>query len=53
MPFRSTVSVGVAAGDPLDDRPEQTFERADQALYRAKARGRDCVAVDDTPRFTG
>jgi diguanylate cyclase (GGDEF)-like protein len=53
MPFHLTVSVGVAAGDPVVDRPEQTFDRADQALYRAKARGRDCIAVDDTPRYTG
>ena len=53
LPFKLTVSVGVAAGDPLTDRPEQTFDRADQALYRAKARGRDCIVVDDTPRFTG
>jgi diguanylate cyclase (GGDEF)-like protein len=53
FPFKLTVSVGVAAGDPTVDRPEQTFDRADQALYRAKARGRDRIAVDDTPRFTG
>jgi diguanylate cyclase (GGDEF)-like protein len=52
LPFNLTVSVGVAAGDPLVDRPEQTFDRADQALYRAKALGRDRIAVDDTPRFT-
>ena len=52
LPFRITVSVGIAAGDPKRDRPEQTFDRADQALYRAKAGGRDRVAVDDTPMFT-
>lgn len=50
FPFPLTVSVGVAAGDPLLGRPDQTFDRADQALYRAKARGRDCIVVDDTPR---
>ena len=49
MSFPVTVSVGVAAGDPMRDSPEQTFDRADQALYRAKAGGRDRVAVDDTP----
>ena len=27
------------------------FQRADQALYRAKATGRDRVVVDDTPRL--
>jgi diguanylate cyclase (GGDEF)-like protein len=44
-----TVSVGVAAGEPTRDRPEQTFDRADQALYRAKQAGRDRVVADDTP----
>jgi diguanylate cyclase (GGDEF)-like protein len=48
LPFRVTVSAGVAMGDPLRDTPEQVFQRADQALYRAKAGGRDRVVVDDT-----
>jgi diguanylate cyclase (GGDEF)-like protein len=52
LPFAITVSIGIAAGDPMRDRPEQTFDRADQALYRAKAGGRDRVIVDDTPLFT-
>jgi diguanylate cyclase (GGDEF)-like protein len=52
LPFRITVSIGIAAGDPRRDRPEQTFDRADQALYRAKAGGRDRVVIDDTPLFT-
>ena len=52
LPFPITVSVGIAAGDPSRDQPEQTFDRADQALYRAKTGGRDRVVVDDTP-FTG
>lgn len=52
LPFRITVSVGIAAGDPMRDPPERTFDRADQALYRAKAGGRDRVVVDDTPLFT-
>ncbi|HEY0661395.1 MAG TPA: sensor domain-containing diguanylate cyclase [Lysobacter sp.] len=51
LPFKVTVSVGVAAGDPIHDKPEQVFDRADQALYRAKAGGRDRVVVDDTPRI--
>ncbi len=51
LPFSITVSIGIAAGDPQRDSPEQTFDRADQALYRAKASGRDRVVVDDTPRF--
>ena len=50
LPFALTVSVGIAAGDPSRDRPEQVFERADQALYRAKANGRDQVVADDTPQ---
>ena len=50
LPFALTVSGGVAAGDPLRDRPEQVFERADQALYQAKASGRDRVVADDTPQ---
>ena len=48
LPFALTVSVGIAAGDPLRDRPEQVFDRADQALYQAKANGRDRVVVDET-----
>ncbi|MFC5571411.1 GGDEF domain-containing protein [Lysobacter yangpyeongensis] len=53
LPFAITVSIGIAAGDPMRDRPEQTFDRADQALYRAKADGRDRVVVDDTQQFDG
>ena len=52
LPFPVTVSVGIAAGDPARDRPEQTFDRADQALYRAKQGGRNRVVVDDTPFFS-
>lgn len=51
LPFQVTVSVGIAAGDPLRDRPEQVFERADQALYQAKASGRNRVVADDTPQL--
>ena len=50
LPFVLTVSAGIAAGDPSRERPEQVFERADQALYQAKAMGRDRVVADDTPR---
>lgn len=53
LPFPLTVSVGLAGGEPGRDRPEQVFERADQALYRAKAGGRDRVVVDDTPQVGG
>jgi diguanylate cyclase (GGDEF)-like protein len=51
LPFPVTVSVGLAAGDPRGDTPEEVFERADQALYRAKSTGRNRVVADDTPRF--
>ena len=51
LPFELTLSAGIAAGDPVRDRPEQVFDRADQALYRAKSGGRDRVVADDTLRF--
>ena len=44
-----TVSVGIADGTSRDT-PEEVFERADQALYRAKNAGRNRVIADDTPR---
>ena len=49
LPFALTVSIGLAAGEPTRDWSEQVFDRADQALYRAKAGGRNRVVVDDTP----
>lgn len=44
-PIKLTVSVGVAHVDPAGDAIEapDLLERADQALYRAKASGRDAV----------
>ena len=47
LPFALTVSIGVAAGEPGRDAPDQVFDRADQALYRAKAGGRDRLVADD------
>ncbi|MBX9400192.1 sensor domain-containing diguanylate cyclase [Lysobacter sp. BMK333-48F3] len=47
LPFALTVSIGVAGGDPSRERPEQVFDRADRALYLAKAQGRDRLAVDE------
>ena len=38
-----TISVGVAATDGPDDTPEALLKRADEALYEAKASGRDRV----------
>ena len=40
--FNTTVSLGVACLD-RDDHPESFFNRADQALYEAKASGRNQV----------
>lgn len=51
LPFPVTVSIGIAAGMPPQDTPEKVFELADQALYRAKAGGRNRVVADDTQRF--
>jgi diguanylate cyclase (GGDEF)-like protein len=45
--FGATVSCGVACGEPgshLD--PKELLEAADQALYRAKRQGRNCVCYD-------
>lgn len=41
---RMTVSVGVACMLPNDEDPEQMLRRADDALYRAKAAGRNRVS---------
>ena len=38
-----TVSVGVTSLDPRSREPNSLFERADAALYEAKAKGRNCV----------
>ncbi len=50
LPVPVTVSIGIADGDPARDSLEVVLDRADQALYRAKAMGRNCVVADDTPR---
>lgn len=38
-----TVSIGIAVFDPLRDEAETVLQRADAALYRAKANGRNRV----------
>lgn len=53
LPFSLTVSIGLAAGEPTRDWSEQVFDRADQALYKAKSTGRNRVVVDDTPLHHG
>jgi diguanylate cyclase (GGDEF)-like protein len=43
-----TVSVGVAEPSTRNRQPEQVIQAADQALYRAKERGRNCVELAST-----
>jgi diguanylate cyclase len=43
--LRCTASIGVAEVAPADGGADGWMERADRALYRAKAEGRDCVRV--------
>jgi two-component system, cell cycle response regulator len=40
-----TVSIGVASVSRLDETPETLLKRADQALYQAKAEGRNRVIL--------
>jgi diguanylate cyclase (GGDEF)-like protein len=43
-----TISAGVASGIPCrSNSPAELLEKADQALYRAKKAGRDCVRQDE------
>jgi diguanylate cyclase (GGDEF)-like protein/PAS domain S-box-containing protein len=43
-----TISAGVASGIPVRGcSPSELLEKADQALYRAKGAGRDCVRHDE------
>ena len=51
-PQRVTVSVGVAG---FGGNRKRFFQKADQALYRAKADGKNCVVVhdDDQPEDAG
>jgi diguanylate cyclase (GGDEF)-like protein len=44
-----TLSFGVAAFPEHGASPDQLLKAADEALYRAKAAGRDRVVVADPP----
>ena len=49
--FRVTISFGIATMYPDDEiTKEELLNRADQALYRAKAAGRNCCRIDQ-PRL--
>lgn len=43
--LRVTASMGIAASDPGLESHTTLVARADEALYRAKAAGRDCVRI--------
>ena len=54
-PLPITASFGVAASHP-DENFEDAFRQADEALYLAKSRGRNCVvaaAEDQMHKMTG
>ncbi|TMS57272.1 diguanylate cyclase [Imbroritus primus] len=44
-PIALTVSIGIAAMYASDGTPELALSRSDQALYRAKAAGRNCIEI--------
>ncbi len=43
QPFNVTVSIGIASLVPSDSSLDEILSRADQAMYSAKAAGRNCV----------
>lgn len=49
---RITVSIGIAAFPVAGDTPPSVLKAADDALYRAKEQGRNCVVVCESHRLT-
>jgi len=47
--LRTTISIGVSALAPDDDRIEATLKRADDAMYEAKRKGRNRVVTAPSP----
>ncbi len=48
-----TISLGVADRTPETETVDDLIKRADEALYAAKAEGRNCVVVDGQTRKSG
>jgi diguanylate cyclase (GGDEF)-like protein len=46
-PFKISVSIGIAEKSKRHSTPELVVEAADNALYRAKEAGRNCVRLED------
>jgi diguanylate cyclase (GGDEF)-like protein len=46
-----TCSFGVATANGMGTSPQELMAAADRALYSAKERGRNCVALDNTGDF--
>lgn len=44
--IKTTVSIGIASYNSLDDDVNQIIKRADQALYKAKSSGRNCSITE-------
>lgn len=45
-----TVSIGAAAVDAFSGTASMLLRNADEALYKAKRSGRNCVSVHESPR---
>jgi len=50
---RVTISIGVSSFSPSRQSPLSIVETADRALYKAKTRGRNCVAIHEDDAEAG